>query len=200
MDQIISPEGILISGVVYTGIGLTSGVKYICKKRGSKIRALILGAESGKSTIVKIFNELYTDEKYYFLDLEGMFDNDAKTPSIIKDELLRLKRVDCILYTARVIKFLKVLLTDIWPTLKRLDKTVILVLSNRNLAKFLGIKQRIYLTSDRKLYKNQFDKSENQMYLSYCRSSMKAQKTTLYKDYDDLLQKIQEIFDITDKL
>lgn len=196
----ITPEGMLLSGAVYTGFGIGAGIKYAIKKSKTTLNALIMGSGSGKTELVKTFNDLYKDEKYYFLDLEGLFENDAKVPPPVKDELKRLKQTDCILYTARVLKFYRALLTDILPTLKRLNKIIVVVLSNRNIAKFLKIRNRIYLTSDRKLFKEQLDKSEFKEYLQYCRSALKPAKTILYRDYDDLLTKVQETFGIIDKL
>ena len=195
-----TPESIAISAGAYAGIGVISAIKYAARKRKTKIQALILGAGSGKSTLCKTWNELYKDEGYYFLDLEGIMEKDAKIPKAVLKELDNLKKHDCILYTARVLKFYRALLTDILPTLKRLDKTIVVVLSNRNIGKFLNIKKRIYLTSDRKLYKTQFDQSEYKEYLTYCRTSMKADKCELYRDYDELLTKVQQKFGIVDKL
>ena len=198
--EFASPESLAISATAYAGIGLLSGMKYAMKKRKSKLQALILGASSGKTSLCSQWNDLYKDESYYFLDLEGLMQKDAKIPKAVIIELDNLKKSDCILYTARVLKFYRALLTDILPTLKRLNKTIIVVLSNRNIAKFLNIKQRTYITSDRKLYKTQFDKSNHQQYLTYCRSSMKAEKCILYRDYDELLTKVQQKYGIVDKL
>lgn len=196
----LTPESIAISAGAYAGIGLMSGIKYTLKKRKTNLQGLILGSGAGKTTLCKTWNELYKDEAFYFLDLEGIMQQDAKIPKAVLKELDNLKKSDCILYTARILKFYRALLTDILPTLKKLNKTIVVVLSNRNIAKFLKIKRRHYLTSDRKFYKTQFEKSDYKEYLTYCRSSMKANKCELYRDYDDLLNKVQEKFGIIDKL
>lgn len=195
-----TPESIVVNASIYTGIGILTGIKYALKKRGATIQALILGSGAGKSTLCKTWNDIYKDERYYFLDLEHMMEHDAKLPKAVLKELQTLKKNDTILYTARILKFYKALLTDILPTLKKLNKTIVIVLSNRNIAKFLNIKQRHYITSDRKMYKEQYDKSEFKEYLTYCRMSMKADKCELYSNYDDLMKKVQEKFGIIDKL
>ena len=196
-----SPEGIAINASIYGGLGILSGLKYAAKKRKTKLQALILGAGSGKTVLCKTWNELYSDEPYYFLDLEGILLKDAKLPKLVLDELNHLKQEDSILYIARIMPFYKAIMVDLIPVLKKLDgKTIVVVLSNRNIAKFLQIKSRHYIASDKKLYKTQYDESEYKDYLSYCRNSMKKDKTTLYKDYSDLVTKVQEIFGIVDKL
>lgn len=195
-----TPESIAISAGTYAGIGFITFLKYAAKKRKTKLRALVLGSGSGKSTLCKSWNELYSEQPYYFLDLEAIMMKDAKIPKVVLKELENLKKNDCILYTARVMKFYRAIMTDILPVLKKLDKTIVVVVSNRNIAKFLQIKRRHYLTSDRKLYKIQYDASANKDYLSYCRHSMKANKTELYRDYDELLTKVQQLFGIVDKL
>ena len=112
-----TPESIAISAGAYAGIGLLSGIKYGVKKRKAKLQALILGAGAGKTNLCKIWNELYASEAYYFLDLENIMRQDAKIPKAVLKELDILKKSDCILYTARVLKFYRALLSDILPTL-----------------------------------------------------------------------------------
>ena len=195
-----SPEGIAINAGIYTGIGVISALKYGIKKRKTKLQALVLGAGSGKTTLCKTWNELYSDEPYYFLDIEGIMMKDAKIPKPVLKELNYLKKDDCILYIARVMNFYRAILTDILPVLKKLNKTIVVVVSNRNIAKFLQIKSRHYLTSDKKLFKSQYDQSEYKDYLLYCRNAMKKDKCKLYRDYDELMSKVQEKFGIVDKL
>ena len=196
----LTPESMILSGAVYGGLGVASAIKYLIKKKGARIKALILGSGAGKSHLAKTFNELYKDEKYYFLDIDNLVMRDAKLPPQIKEELTRMKTEDPILYTARVTKFYRALMVDLLPTLKKMNKTIVVLLSNRNFAKFLGIKERIYLTSDRKLFQEQRKVSEFKEYIDYCRSTMKASKCELFRDYDDLLVKVQQLFGITDKL
>jgi len=179
-----SPEGIAINAGIYTGIGFITALKYAAKKRKTKLQALVLGAGSGKSTLCKTWNELYSDEPYYFLDLEGILLKDAKVPKLVLQELDHLKKDDPILYIARILNFYRAILADILPVLKKLEKTIVVVVSNRNIAKFLQIKSRHYLTSDKKLFKTQYDQSEYKDYLLYCRNAMKKDKCKLYRDYD----------------
>ena len=196
----ITPEGIIVSTGFYAGLGLIGSLKYLARKRKCNIQSLIVGSYSGKSTLCKTFNDLYKNESYYFLDLEHLLLNDCKLPETVKSELIRLKKEDPILYTARVVKLYKGLMNDILPTLKKMNKVIVVVLSSRSVAKFLGIKQRIYLTSDRKLYKQQREEGEYKEYMDFCRSSMKQQKTELYSNYEEMLKKVLQIYGITDKL
>ena len=62
---------------------------------------------------------------------------DAKIPKGVIKELDTLKKNDCILYSARVMKFYRALMPDLLPTLKKLNKDIVVVLSDRNIAKFL---------------------------------------------------------------
>jgi len=197
----LTPEGIVGTASVYGGIGILSLIRYLFKKRGSKLRALIVGPECGKSRLCESFNDNYSDEGFYLLDLEGLFqDHDSKIPKIVKDELLKLKGKDSVLYMSRVAKLYRDLLSDILPTLKSMKKTIIVVLSNRDIAKQLKIKQRLYLTGNQALFKQQLQDSDFKQYLHYCRKSMKVAKTVLFKDYDDLYQKVKTYLGVKDRL
>jgi thymidylate kinase len=194
----ISPESVAITAGAYLSIALLHKIKKTVKSK-DKVVSLVMGGGSGKSSLAKLFNELYTDESYYFLDLEGILETDSKIPQVVRNELNKLKKADAILYHARVLKLYKDLLNELLPRLKSLNKKIVVLVSNRDTSKYLKIK-RIYLAPDRKFYREQFEKSKNQNYLTYCRQSLKSKKAILYKDYDDLLSKIQEIFGISDKL
>ena len=197
MDN-ITPESVAITAGAYISIAVLNKIKKTIQSK-DKVISLVMGGGSGKTHLAKIFNELYTDESFYFLDLEGVFDTDSKIPKVVKDELAKLKKSDAILYHARVLKLYKELLNELLPRLRSLNKKIVVLVSNRDTAKYLKLK-RVYLAPDRKLYKEQFEKSKNQNYLTYCRQSLKSKKAILFKDYDDLLSKIQEIFGISDKL
>ena len=197
----LTPEGIVTTASLYGGIGFLSMIRYLFKKRGAKIRALIVGPECGKSILCQSFNENYSDDGFYLLDLEGLFqDHDSKIPKVVKDELLRLKAIDSVLYMSRVAKLYRDLLSEILPTLKAMKKTIIVVLSNRDIAKHLKIKQRLYLTSTQALFKKQLEDSDFKQYLHYCRKSMKVAKTVLFKDYDELFEIVKSFLGVKDKL
>jgi ABC-type dipeptide/oligopeptide/nickel transport system ATPase component len=194
----VSPESVAITASAYLSIAVLRKIQKTIRSK-KQVVALVMGSGSGKSKLAKSFNELYNDENYYFLDLEGIFESDSKIPLVVKTELNKLKSTDAILYHVRVLKLYKELLNELLPRLKSLNKKIVLLVSNRDTAKYLKIK-RVYLAPDRKLYKEQFDSSGFQLYQTYCRQSLKRKKAVLYRDYDDLLTKIQQLFGITDKM
>ena len=152
----ISPESIALTAGAYISIQLLAQVKKTVQSK-NKVISLVMGGGSGKTGLAKMFNELYTDESYYFLDLEGILETDSKIPKVVRDELNKLKKNDAILYHARVLKLYKELLNELLPRLKSLNKKIVVLVSNRDTAKILKLK-RVYLAPDRKLYREQFEK------------------------------------------
>ena len=197
-----TPESLAVSASIYSGIGFLSAIRYLYRKRNTKLTALIVGPACGKSTLCANFNKEYPESEFYLLDIEGLLEvSNGKYPQILKDELQKIKASDAILYLSRVMKIYMVLLSDVLPTLRSMKKKIVIVLSNRIIAKHLKIKQRVYLTSSKSLFaKQMIENNEYEQYMMMCRKSMKVSKTLIFKSYDDLFERVKEILGVYDKL
>jgi len=172
------------------------------RKRISQISCCVIPSCSGKTQLVSDFKKNFDTTQHYLLDIEDLVFQDPKIPTVVKTQLIDLKKTDPVLFQARFFPLVREFLVSVLEHLKATkERNIIVLVSSRELQKYLGIR-RGYNFAPTKLLSAEIVKAhpEFEEYIEYCRSILQGKEVVLYNEFKDLITAFSTVFQIKKSL
>ncbi len=194
----ISTNDVIIKASTWGITAIFTLLKLWWRTKQSQVSCCVIPSCSGKSQLVTDFKKNFDTSKYYLLDVEELVFQDPKIPIQIKNGLMELKKTDPILFQARFFPLVREFVIDVLGHLKvTKERNIIILVSSRELQKYLGIKKGYNLAPTKSLSAEIVKANpELEEYIEYCRDILQGKEVYLYNEFKELINVFSKVFDI----